>query len=106
MGGRYAPYSLMLNVACLILFAQLTANWLGLNNYHVLRSISSIAAAEIIGVGTMGSVGAAAPTIFSQWVQTMYLHPQYSGKNTFFIIESRKTSCFNDKVFAILGLIV
>ena len=25
-----------------------------------------------IGVGTMGAVGAAAPTIFNQWVQTMY----------------------------------
>ena len=25
-----------------------------------------------IGVGTMGAVGAAAPTTFSQWVRTMY----------------------------------
>ena len=37
---------------------------------------------DIISVGTMGSVGAAAPTIIWQWVQTMYSAPTiFTNKN-------------------------
>ena len=39
----------------------------------------------IIGVGTVGAVGAAAPPIFGQWVQTMhYAPPMFSDENLFF----------------------
>ena len=51
-----------------------------------------------IGVGTMGAVGAAAPTISSQWVQTMYSAPTiFWNKNTVFITESQQTSCLMNK---------
>ena len=46
----------------------------------------------------MGAVGAAAPTIFSQWVQTMHHGPTILWiKNALFIIKSQKTSSFMNK---------
>ena len=42
----------------------------------------------------MGAVSAAAPTIFRQWVQTMYFCTQnILEQNTLFIVESLKISC-------------
>ena len=48
----------------------------------------------------MGAVGTAAPTIFNQWVQTMYSAPNiFWTKNTLFLTESQKTrSSFRNKL--------
>ena len=48
--------------------------------FHVKYVRESVLMA--ISVGTMGSVGAAAPTIIWQWVQTMYSAPTiFTNKN-------------------------
>ena len=64
-------------------------------NAHAAHVLST----QIIGVGTMHAVGAAAPTIFSQGVQTMYSAPTtFWNKNTLSITELQKTNCFMNKL--------
>ena len=41
----------------------------------LVRDILTADDGKSISVGTMGSVGAAAPTIIGQWVQAMYSAP-------------------------------
>ena len=57
--------------------------------HFLLRHITP----PLIGVGTVGAEGAAAPPIFSQWVQTMdYASPIFGDKSHFILL------CINTEV--------
>ena len=70
------------------------------NMYNVRNTHAALESyTQIISVGTMGAAGAAAPTIFSQWVQTMYSAPTiFWNKSILSITESQKTNCFMNKL--------
>ena len=55
-----------------------------------------------IGVGTMGAVGAAAPTIFSRWVQTMYSAPTILWNKTPFHHRITEDQLFYEQTFFII----
>ena len=57
-----------------------------------------------ISVGTMGSVGAAAPTIIWQWVQTMYSAPTIFTSKTPFHSKQKKNHSFLSARITCIGI--